>query len=82
MHFLRDMLRRALERAVGHCNRQTQPMIATAIRQVFQADSGDEAHERLAEVVERATGAGAEGRPAAARQCSRQAGRSIIPWAT
>jgi transposase-like protein len=48
VHFLRDML--------GHCNRQTQPMIATAIRQVFQADSGEEAHERLAEVVERLHG--------------------------
>jgi transposase-like protein len=48
VHFLRDML--------GHCNRTTQPMIATAIRQIFQADSGQEARERLAEVVERIHG--------------------------
>jgi len=48
VHFLRDML--------GHCARQQQPMIATAIRQVFNADSGTEAKERLAEVVERLEG--------------------------
>jgi transposase-like protein len=41
---------------LGHCNRTTQPMIATAIRQIFQADSGQEARERLAEVVERIHG--------------------------
>ena len=45
MHFLRDML--------GHCGRSQQPMIATAIRQTFHADSSDEARERLAEVVQR-----------------------------
>jgi transposase-like protein len=45
VHFLRDML--------GHCARAQQPMIATAIRQVFQADSGAEARERLCEVVDR-----------------------------
>ena len=45
VHFLRDML--------GHCGRTQQPMIATAIRQIFQADSGDEAHERLTDVVQR-----------------------------
>jgi transposase-like protein len=45
VHFLRDML--------GHCGRTQQPMIATAIRQVFNADSGNEARERLIEVVER-----------------------------
>lgn len=45
VHFLRDML--------GHCGRAQQPMIATAIRQVFRADSGEEARERLSEVVER-----------------------------
>jgi len=28
-------------------------MIATAIRQIFKADTGDEARERLAEVVDR-----------------------------
>ena len=48
VHFLRDML--------GHCARQHQPMIATAIRQIFNADSGTEARERLAEVVERLEG--------------------------
>src|SRR3989440_3341015 len=45
VHFLRDML--------GHCGRAQQPMIAAAIRQIFRADSGDEARERLVEVVER-----------------------------
>jgi putative transposase len=45
VHFLRDML--------GHCGRSQQPMIATAIRQIFNTDSGDEARERLAEVVDR-----------------------------
>jgi putative transposase len=48
VHFLRDML--------GHCARQQQPMIATAIRQLFNADSGAEARERLTEVVERLEG--------------------------
>src|SRR5207342_3057527 len=45
VHFLRDML--------GHCARAQQPMIATAIRQVFNAASGDEARERLGEVATR-----------------------------
>lgn len=45
VHFLRDML--------GHCQKAHQPMIATAIRQVFQASSGEEARERLGEVTER-----------------------------
>jgi len=45
VHFLRDML--------GHSSRQLQPMIATAIRQIFNADTGDEARERLADVVDR-----------------------------
>lgn len=45
VHFLRDML--------GHCGRAQQPMIAAAIRQIFRADSGNEARERLVEVVER-----------------------------
>jgi putative transposase len=45
VHFLRSML--------GHCSKARQPMIATAIRQVFAAQSGDEARARLAEVVER-----------------------------
>jgi transposase-like protein len=48
VHFLRDML--------GHCNRQLQPMIAAAIRQIFRADSGAEARERLVEVVDRLKG--------------------------
>jgi putative transposase len=45
VHFLRDML--------GHCSRQLQPMIATAIRQIFNAESGDQAREHLADVVDR-----------------------------
>jgi putative transposase len=45
VHFLRDML--------GHCARTQQPMIATAIRQIFQADTGQEARERLVEVTDR-----------------------------
>jgi transposase-like protein len=38
---------------LGHCQRAEQPMIATAIRQVFGAASGAEARARLAEVVDR-----------------------------
>lgn len=45
VHFLRNML--------GHCAKSQQPMIAAAIRAIFAADSGDQARERLAEVVER-----------------------------
>jgi len=45
VHFLRDML--------GHCARSQQPMIATAIRQIFRSDSGVEAREHLKEVTER-----------------------------
>jgi putative transposase len=45
MQFLRDML--------GHCARHQQPMIATAIRQIFNADNGEEARERLDDVVDR-----------------------------
>jgi putative transposase len=45
VHFLRDML--------GHVGRGQQPMIATAIRQIFNADTREEARERLADVVER-----------------------------
>jgi putative transposase len=45
VHFLRNML--------GHCGRSQQPMIATAIRQIFNADTGAEARERLEEVVDR-----------------------------
>ena len=43
VHFLRDML--------GHCARAQQPMIATAIRQVFAAEDAGEARERLAGVA-------------------------------
>jgi putative transposase len=43
VHFLRDML--------GHCSKAQQPMIATAIRQIFAAESAEEAHERLAGVA-------------------------------
>jgi putative transposase len=45
VHFLRDML--------GHVNRAQQPMIATAIRQIFNAATGPEARDRLSEVVDR-----------------------------
>jgi len=45
VHFLRDML--------GHCSRQLQPMIATAIRQVFNAEDGEQKRSHLAEVVDR-----------------------------
>ena len=45
VHFLRDML--------GHCARAQQPMIATAIRQVFNAACGTEARQRLSEVAQR-----------------------------
>jgi transposase len=38
---------------LGHVGRAQQPMIATAIRQIFNTDTGEEARERLAEVVER-----------------------------
>jgi putative transposase len=45
VHFLRDML--------GHVAKAQQPMIAAAIRGIFQAASLDEAHQRLVEVVDR-----------------------------
>ena len=45
MHFLRNML--------GHCAKSQQPMISAAIRGIFAAGSGEQARERLAEVVER-----------------------------
>jgi putative transposase len=48
VHFLRNML--------GHCAKAQQPMIATAIRSVFGATSGEEARERLTEVVDRLEG--------------------------
>ncbi len=43
VHFLRDML--------GHCGKAQQPLVATAIRQIFAAESGEEARERLADVA-------------------------------
>jgi putative transposase len=45
VHFLRDML--------GHVAKAQQPMIAAAIRGIFQATSLAEARQRLAEVVDR-----------------------------
>ena len=48
VHFLRDML--------GHVSRAQQPVVATAIRQVFAADSAKQARERLGEVVARLDG--------------------------
>lgn len=43
VHFLRDML--------GHCGKAQQPLVATAIRQIFAAESGGEARERLSVAV-------------------------------
>jgi transposase-like protein len=45
VHFLRDML--------GHATKAQQPMLAAAIRGIFQAASLAEARERLGEVVDR-----------------------------
>ena len=45
VHFLRDML--------GHVSKAQQPMIAAAIRGIFQATSLTEARQRLVEVVDR-----------------------------
>jgi transposase-like protein len=45
VHFLRDML--------GHVSKAQQPMIAAAIRGIFQASSLVEARERLVEVVDK-----------------------------
>jgi len=47
VHFLRDML--------GHVAKAQQPMIAAAIRGIFQASGLAEARERLAEVVAKLT---------------------------
>src|SRR3954471_23812973 len=47
VHFLRDML--------GHVSKAQQPMIAAAIRSIFQAASFAEARERLVEVVAKLT---------------------------
>jgi transposase-like protein len=43
VHFLRDML--------GHCAKAQQPLVATAIRQVFAAECAADGHARLCEVV-------------------------------
>ncbi|NLE22329.1 MAG: hypothetical protein GX624_06080 [Actinobacteria bacterium] len=43
VHFLRDML--------GHCAKAQQPLVATAIRQVFAAESAADGHARLGEVA-------------------------------
>ena len=43
VHFLRDML--------GHCGKAQQPIVATAIRQIFASESAAEARERLADVA-------------------------------
>jgi transposase-like protein len=43
VHFLRDML--------GHCSKEQQPLVATAIRQIFAAADAAEARERLAGVA-------------------------------
>jgi putative transposase len=45
VHFLRDML--------GHVSKAQQPMIAAAIRSIFQATSLAEARQRLVEVVDK-----------------------------
>lgn len=52
VHFLRDML--------GHVARAQQPVVATAIRQVFAAENGTEARERLGDVVARLDGPAAK----------------------
>jgi transposase-like protein len=43
VHFLRDML--------GHCGKAQQPLVATAIRQIFAAEDACEARERLTGVA-------------------------------
>jgi putative transposase len=43
VHFLRDML--------GHCAKAQQPLVATAIRQIFAAEGAADGHARLGEVV-------------------------------
>lgn len=47
MHFLRDML--------GHVAKTQQPMIAAAIRGIFQAANLTETRERLGEVIDKLT---------------------------
>jgi hypothetical protein len=64
---------------LGHCGRSQQPMIAAAIRQVFRADSGHEARERLIEVVDRLRGPRAEGRRSARSRRGRAARVLLVP---
>jgi len=45
VHFLRDML--------GHVQKSQQPLVATALRQIFAAQSHDEGRALLADVAER-----------------------------
>jgi transposase-like protein len=42
-----------LSEALGHCPKDAQGMVAAAIRPIFNADCGDEAHHLLGETVER-----------------------------
>ena len=48
VHFLRDML--------GHVSRAQQPVVATALRQIFAAESETEARTTLGEVAQRLRG--------------------------
>lgn len=48
VHFLRDML--------GHVAKAQQPLVSGAIRQIFAATDGHEAHQRLAEVADQLAG--------------------------
>jgi putative transposase len=48
VHFTRDML--------GHVAKAQQPLVSGAIRQLFHAADGNEARERLAQVVEQLAG--------------------------
>lgn len=45
VHFLRNML--------GHCSKNSRPLVAAAIRQIFAAQDAKEARERLGEVAQK-----------------------------
>jgi transposase-like protein len=45
VHFMRNML--------GHCSKNSAPLVIAAIRQIFAAQSSEEARQRLGEVVKR-----------------------------
>jgi len=45
VHFLRE--------ALGHARREQQPMLAALLRPIFNADSGEQAHELLGEALQR-----------------------------